>query len=234
MREATDWEGNRAHGVEAREQQGRKQTPWKLLLWTALAGLIFGLIGFGEIAEDWLRVARNSFHKHKASGDIVLVTIDDKSLREVGNWPWPRRTDAQLIDRLTAAGAKRIFFDINFSFASNPADDTRLRRRDRTRPDRVTLFARSKSRARCDVQNVDDRCRCRCSPSTPSSATAASTTITRMRSGSVPYAAALPHGTIPSFAAALANVAGTAGRDFPGRLFDRSAIDPAHIPPRTC
>ena len=38
--------------------------PWKLLLWTALAGLIFGLIGFGEIAEDWLRVARNSLHWH--------------------------------------------------------------------------------------------------------------------------------------------------------------------------
>ena len=52
---------------------------------------IFGLIGFGEIAEDWLRVARNSFHKHHASGDIVVVKIDDQSLREVGNWPWPRR-----------------------------------------------------------------------------------------------------------------------------------------------
>ena len=100
--------------------------PWKLLLWTALAGLIFGLIGFGEIAEDWLRVARNSFHKHNASGDIVILTIDDRSLHEVGNWPWPRRTDAHLVDRLTAAGAKRIAFDINFSFVSNPATTTPL------------------------------------------------------------------------------------------------------------
>ena len=57
---------------------------WKLLLWTALAGLIFGLIGFGEIAEDILRAGRNSLHWHRASGDIVLVKIDDKSLREVG------------------------------------------------------------------------------------------------------------------------------------------------------
>ena len=52
-----------------------------------VAGLIFGLIGFGEIAEDWLRVARNGFHKHHASGDIVILTIDDKSLHQVGNWP---------------------------------------------------------------------------------------------------------------------------------------------------
>ena len=36
-------------------------------------GSIFGLIGFGELAEDYLRVARNSFHEHKASGDIVVV-----------------------------------------------------------------------------------------------------------------------------------------------------------------
>ena len=74
---------------------------------------IFGLIGFGEIAEDCAARGRNSLHPHKASGDIVLVKIDDASLREIGRWPWPRRNHAQLIDRLTAAGAKRIFFDIN-------------------------------------------------------------------------------------------------------------------------
>ena len=59
-----------------------------------------------------------------ASGDIVLVKIDDQSLREIGRWPWPRRYHAQLIDQLTAAGAKRIFFDINFfGPAATPADD---------------------------------------------------------------------------------------------------------------
>ena len=56
-------------------------SPWKLLSWTAALGLMFGLVGFGEIAEDWLRVARNNFHPGKASGEIVLVTIDDKSLQ---------------------------------------------------------------------------------------------------------------------------------------------------------
>ena len=82
-----------------------------------------------RVAEDWLRAGRNSLHWHKASGDIVLVKIDDASLREVGRWPWPRRYHAQLIDRLTEAGAKRIFFDIDFSDATDPADDQALRRR---------------------------------------------------------------------------------------------------------
>ena len=99
------------------------RTPFKALLWTALAGLIFGLIGFGEIAEDLLRTFRNSLHWHKASGEIVLVKIDDEALRQVGRWPWPRRNHAQLTDTLTKAGAKRIFFDISFFGATNPVDD---------------------------------------------------------------------------------------------------------------
>ncbi|MES2135987.1 MAG: EAL domain-containing protein [Pseudomonadota bacterium] len=98
-------------------------TPWKLLLWTAVAGLVFGLIGFGEIAEDYLRIARNSFHRHSAGGQIVVVRIDDPSLKEYGNWPWRRTLDAQLVDRLSAAGVKQIFFDISFYYPSDPAGD---------------------------------------------------------------------------------------------------------------
>ena len=73
-----------------RKSKTGEPSNWKLLLWTAVAALIFGLIGLGEVPEDALRVARNSFHTHKASGDISLVAIDDKSLREVGRWPWSR------------------------------------------------------------------------------------------------------------------------------------------------
>jgi EAL domain-containing protein (putative c-di-GMP-specific phosphodiesterase class I)/CHASE2 domain-containing sensor protein len=97
--------------------------PWKLLLWTAVAGLVFGLIGFGDIAESALRVTRNGLHWHKASGDIVLVKIDNASLREIGRWPWPRRYDAELTNRLSEAGAKRIFFDITFFSPTNQRED---------------------------------------------------------------------------------------------------------------
>ena len=97
--------------------------PWKLLLWVAVAGLIFGLVGFGEIAEDWLRVARNQLHRHNASGDIVLVKIDDDSLRDIGRWPWPRSDFARITDVLTSAGAKRVFFDLTFYGPTNDTDD---------------------------------------------------------------------------------------------------------------
>jgi EAL domain-containing protein (putative c-di-GMP-specific phosphodiesterase class I)/CHASE2 domain-containing sensor protein len=108
----------------------------KLLLWTAIAGLIFGLIGFGQIAEDVFRTGRNALHWHKASGDIVLVKIDDEALQKVGRWPWPRQYHARLVDRLTGSGAKRIFFDIKFPGATNPVSDNAfagsLRRSGRT------------------------------------------------------------------------------------------------------
>ena len=89
--------------VRLRKTNKGEPSRWKLLIWTAVASLVFGLIQFGEPAEDLLRVARNSLHVHKASGDIVFVAIDDRSLREVGRWPWPRRQHAHLITKLSEA-----------------------------------------------------------------------------------------------------------------------------------
>ncbi len=130
--------------MPSRTKQNAEQSSSRLLLWVAIAGLIFGLIGFGELPEDVLRTARNSLHLHKASGDIVFVSIDDRSLREVGRWPWPRRYHAQLTDKLTAAGAKRIFFDVTFENRSNPADDAMFVNAIK-RSGRVTLPVRLRS-----------------------------------------------------------------------------------------
>ena len=46
--------------------------------------------------------------------DIVIVAIDEQSLRELGRWPWSRRLHAQLIRKLGAAGPKGIALDIVF------------------------------------------------------------------------------------------------------------------------
>ena len=52
-----------------------------------------------------------------ASDDIVIVAVDEKSLEALGRWPWSRRVHAELVDRLTEAGAKAIVFDILFAEA---------------------------------------------------------------------------------------------------------------------
>nr|WP_314527169.1 CHASE2 domain-containing protein [uncultured Pseudomonas sp.] len=57
---------------------------------------------------------------------ILLVTIDDSSLKKLGRWPWPRSLHADLIDRLSAAQPSAILFDVIFSEPGDPANDKRL------------------------------------------------------------------------------------------------------------
>ncbi|TFY88414.1 CHASE2 domain-containing protein [Pseudomonas kairouanensis] len=57
---------------------------------------------------------------------ILLVTIDDSSLKKLGPWPWPRSLHADLIDRLSAAQPAAILFDVMFSDPGEPTSDKRL------------------------------------------------------------------------------------------------------------
>jgi EAL domain-containing protein (putative c-di-GMP-specific phosphodiesterase class I)/CHASE2 domain-containing sensor protein len=204
--------------VTKRANQGLKHKPWKLLLWTALAGLVFGLLQLGEPLEDMLRTGRNSLHQHKASGDIVLVLVDDKSLHQIGNWPWPRRQDAALIDRLAANGAKRIFTDINFSFATNPVDDEALAKSIQ-RSDRVYLFTRSKSGSNHAMMKLEGRALDgRPLPIFTRHAKLALGSFEynfQMAVWNLPWAATVGGEKVPSLAAAMAGVDGKADTTFP-------------------
>ncbi len=48
----------------------------------------------------------------ETSGKIVLVSIDEKSIDELGRWPWPRGRMAELLDILVQGEAKVVGFDI--------------------------------------------------------------------------------------------------------------------------
>jgi EAL domain-containing protein (putative c-di-GMP-specific phosphodiesterase class I)/CHASE2 domain-containing sensor protein len=98
------------------------------LLWAALIGLVFGLIQFGQPLEDVLRALRNAMRPHEASGEIVVVAIDERSIESLSDWPWPRSRYAALIDRLDAAGAREIAFDVGFSTRTNPDEDRSMAR----------------------------------------------------------------------------------------------------------
>jgi len=45
---------------------------------------------------------------------VVIVDIDEESLRRFGQWPWPRSLIAQLVDTLNMSGASVIGFDLLF------------------------------------------------------------------------------------------------------------------------
>ncbi|MDG4582806.1 MAG: CHASE2 domain-containing protein [Candidatus Competibacter sp.] len=98
----------------------------------ALALAIFAVV---LLHGNWLwRWDRLFYDWQLASGsrppadDIVIVAIDEQSLRELGRWPWSRRIHAELLRKLAAAGARAIALDIAFAepSASDPAADADL------------------------------------------------------------------------------------------------------------
>nr|WP_281357745.1 CHASE2 and HATPase_c domain-containing protein [Aromatoleum diolicum] len=49
-----------------------------------------------------------------ADPDVVVVAIDDRSLAEIGRWPWRRAVHAALLERLKALGAQVVAMDVMF------------------------------------------------------------------------------------------------------------------------
>ena len=58
---------------------------------------------------DWIWRATAADSRERR---IILVDIDEPSLRQLGNWPWPRARLAQLSDRLASEGAALQIFDL--------------------------------------------------------------------------------------------------------------------------
>jgi len=53
--------------------------------------------------------------KIKPGGEVAIVAIDEKSIDELGRWPWPRTRISQLIESLNKYQAKVVAFDVIFS-----------------------------------------------------------------------------------------------------------------------
>ena len=49
------------------------------------------------------------------TGQVVIVDIDEKSLKQFGQWPWPRNIVALLVQNIQESGVKVLGFDIVFA-----------------------------------------------------------------------------------------------------------------------
>ena len=89
-----------------------------------LAALATGAAGGLENGSVNLRFAlRGSV----AANDVVVVGIDDATFNQLGlQWPFPRRLDAEAIDRLRADGAATIVYDVQFTEPTDARDDNAL------------------------------------------------------------------------------------------------------------
>ncbi|WP_166260555.1 CHASE2 domain-containing protein [Marinobacter salicampi] len=67
-----------------------------------------------ERLDAWLYDVLITAYPAPVADNVVVVGIDEKSLETLGRWPWPRSVHAELIQRLDAAGARTIAFDVLF------------------------------------------------------------------------------------------------------------------------
>jgi adenylate cyclase len=86
-------------------------------------GVVVLVGGVYWAAPDFLqRLEFNLYDQHfkirgprPVAAPITIVTIDEASLKVVGRWPWSRTILADLVRRLTEAGAAVIAFDVLFN-----------------------------------------------------------------------------------------------------------------------
>ena len=109
----------------------RLRRDW-LLLAAGLLALVFWLSSPAQLprANGVLQDAAAWLHQQPASGDIVIVAIDDASIATIGRWPWRRALHAQLLDQISRGQPRAIGMDIVFSEEDldYPSDDVLLAR----------------------------------------------------------------------------------------------------------
>ena len=90
--------------------------------------ILFAITGLSEQIGHKLTELRFKLFPTQATGKVVLVAIDAKSIQQTQKWPWPRSFHAELIKKLTKAGATDIAFDIDFSATTTKKEDNALRK----------------------------------------------------------------------------------------------------------
>ena len=95
----------------------KKKRPSRLRIFVTtliLCGII-GLIDLTIPLEDIYRGGRNYLHMQPASQSVVVVAIDDRTVRELGSLNYSRTNDVKLVETLLAQGAHRIYYDKAFA-----------------------------------------------------------------------------------------------------------------------
>jgi class 3 adenylate cyclase/CHASE2 domain-containing sensor protein len=97
----------------------------RLLILSAILGLALticvviadaaGLLDLPERVLYDLRARRCQFFAPRPTDRLIHLDIDDPALESIGEWPWPRNVEAQLVDEIDRAGVKAMAWDVIFA-----------------------------------------------------------------------------------------------------------------------
>lgn len=91
----------------------------RLYFWLILINIVVLLVylsGLFSSLEEW-GINHRFYIKYlltdrRVESPIVIVGIDERSLAELGRWPWPRTTHAELLKKLVQGGANVVGLDL--------------------------------------------------------------------------------------------------------------------------
>ena len=90
------------------------------------------------------------------TGAVAIAAIDEKSIAELGHWPWPRSVEARLNDALRDYKAAVVGYDVLFS--ERDEDDVQAERI----AERLKAARSWRRRGRADAGDWQRSCLCRC------------------------------------------------------------------------
>ena len=93
------------------------------LLGIALLSVFLSIYYVDPYPVEFLRLKTFDFYQELKPREIpspqgkpvTIIDLDEESLNEVGQWPWPRTTIAKLVQNLNKMGAALVAFDIVFA-----------------------------------------------------------------------------------------------------------------------
>jgi diguanylate cyclase (GGDEF)-like protein/PAS domain S-box-containing protein len=100
--------------------------------WPTIAVVVFTLVALAYLGGSLQRLeyaasdARSRVLKHEVQSPIVIVAIDAQSIADLRGWPFPRHQHAALLEELQRANPRLVFIDLDFSSATDPAEDAQL------------------------------------------------------------------------------------------------------------
>lgn len=103
--------------------RGRLLIEW--LVVSIIALLIVWALTFSSFVERTDNVVYDTMSALKTrppAEDIVIVAIDEASLRQIGRFPWPREVHAELLEKLAKAKPRAIGYDVLFDEPSEGDD----------------------------------------------------------------------------------------------------------------
>lgn len=90
-----------------------------ILLYTIYSNFSVNFFEYFELKSYDLRYQINEIFKSskdkKREYDVVIAGIDEKSLIEIGKWPWRREVHSELLKKLKEYNVKTVGFDISFT-----------------------------------------------------------------------------------------------------------------------